>query len=619
MRRITVRLALATIAIAAAGCSDDGDSTPHHLRLAPPASVALEDLLPSPAPASAPAYLPASRFALAPSAAVGATGLTAYEAGSALLDDDEVADAWRFGTDEAGLRAALGDDAVDAGLARLASAYRGFVGSEALRGAVAELLARHPTLAALDPAGAWDLDGLRLVSMSLTDGLWSDVDGDGALESARSALAVRMTLPSFAVATPAAPFPACAAVLGDGSVPAAFAAESGRSWLDPADASWRWRVSLVAHFALADLAPVHDALWDRTDYPSQGGRDAAAHDLGLFAGFLADPAEGLPGSDLVVTVEPDPAFAEGTLHVVSALARTAGDAECLREVDGWLAEVTLLQPGLSVAQVAGAAPERHLVHAYPPAIDAGDGSIDPGLSCLHDAAGNPVQLASEPACATASGPVELLRPDPAGVAMLVTPYLRLSASLPMASLSSFEIAPCTARPWSSLCTGRFGRGIKLCLAEWALRSQVGDYWNIHWSQSPGKAAAQTAIKAGAYVLRGLAYVYMGTGETKFLLKLAAAKEGPAYAANVATNLTGKSVAGHSISFAGGQFYKVLLAAYVQRAVVTKEPNVVASFAIDKVVDGLAQMAEVEAVGWQDYSSDSHCKCGFEYRHPNYCD
>ncbi|HYG68079.1 MAG TPA: hypothetical protein VD838_10485, partial [Anaeromyxobacteraceae bacterium] len=532
----------------------------------------------------------------------------------------EAEDAWSFGTDEEGLRAALGDEVVDAGAARLADAYRGFLGSDALRDAIADLLAAHPTLSALDPAGAWDLEGLRIASMSLTDGMWADTDADGTLESSRSALTVRMTLPSFPVATPAAPFPGCGTLLGDGSAAAAVAADAGRTWVEPADASWRWRLTLVAHLALADLAPVHDALWDPTDYPSQGERDAAAHDLGLFAGFLADPAAGLPGSDLVVAVEPDPELAAGTLHVVSALARTAADAECLREVDGWLAEVALIQPSLTAAQLSGAAPEGHLLQAHPALLDAADGVEDPGLSCLHDAAGNPLQVASEPACATASGSVEVLQPDAAGPAMLVTPYLRLSASLPEAeALGSFEIAPCTEEPWSSMCTGRFGRGIRLCLGEWAIRSQVGDYWNIHWYQSPGKAAAQTAIKAAGYVLRAVAYVYMGTGETKFLAKLAAAKEGPAYASDVATNLTGKSVAGYSIKFAGKHFYDMLLAAYLKSGVVTKEPNVVASFAVDKVVDGLAQMAEVEAVGWQDYSSDSHCRCHFEYRHPNYCD
>lgn len=42
------------------------------------------------------------------------------------------------------------------------------------------------------------------------------------------------------------------------------------------------------------------------------------------------------------------------------------------------------------------------------------------------------------------------------------------------------------------------------------------------------------------------------------------------------------------------------------------------FAFDKVVDMAAQIGEVQAVGWQDYSHGSHCACGFQFRHPNYC-
>ena len=112
---------------------------------------------------------------------------------------------------------------------------------------------------------------------------------------------------------------------------------------------------------------------------------------------------------------------------------------------------------------------------------------------------------------------------------------------------------------------------------------------------------------------------MGEGEVLPRIYLAAAKEGTPYLADLATKSTGHKIAGYGISTVGGQFYKLLLKAFLQEGLVTKEPNVVASFAVDRVIDGLAQMAEVEAVGWQDYSSDSHCACGFEYRHPNYCD
>jgi hypothetical protein len=39
------------------------------------------------------------------------------------------------------------------------------------------------------------------------------------------------------------------------------------------------------------------------------------------------------------------------------------------------------------------------------------------------------------------------------------------------------------------------------------------------------------------------------------------------------------------------------------------------FAFDMAVDLAAQIAEVQATGWQDYSHDSHCVCNFEFQRP----
>jgi hypothetical protein len=148
---------------------------------------------------------------------------------------------------------------------------------------------------------------------------------------------------------------------------------------------------------------------------------------------------------------------------------------------------------------------------------------------------------------------------------------------------------------------------------------VGDYWNIHFWQSPGKAAAQSAIKAGAYVLRGAAYVYLGGGDTRVLVRLAAVSEGSAYIADLVTNMTHKPVAGYAIAGYGAYATSVLVKVFQALGMLEKDPNIVASFTVDRVIDAFAQMAEVSAVGWQDYSDASHCRCGFEFRDPDYCD
>jgi hypothetical protein len=198
----------------------------------------------------------------------------------------------------------------------------------------------------------------------------------------------------------------------------------------------------------------------------------------------------------------------------------------------------------------------------------------------------------------------------------VTPYRRLVEV--QAGVGASELGPCDSERWSGYCTERFGGGIRLCLGEWAFRNQVGDYWNIHLWQSPGKSAAQSAIKAAAYVLRGLAYVYMGSGDTRVLIILASVSEGSAYIQDLVANLTGSQVAGYSIRGVGFGLTKALVIAWRSCALLEKDPNLLASFTVDRVIDALAQMAEVEAVGWQDYSNASHCKCKFEFRHPNYC-
>jgi hypothetical protein len=601
---------------ALAACGDTA-TAPSALEPAPPASAALADVLPRPA-ADVPFRVTAgAAFALRPSATTqGAlpAGTRSYDLMSLQSEalGGEV-QSWRFGVDESGLRATLGDAEVDAGRARVADALGPLLARPEVRQGLAAAVAAQPSLQAIDLAGAWATEDLAIETLSLADGLFVDAEGDGVLETSRSALMLRVRLPAAAVETPPAPLPACDALLGDGSAPAARAAQEGLSYLRPADATWDRRIDLTVHVTLEDLAPAHAALWSPTSYVSSGERAAAAHDLAVFRRFLQDPAAHLVGAELSIALAPEEPLVQQTLAIVAALASAAGDVACLRQVDGWLAEPTILLSPLDAVHLAGTAAPPFMVQAYDAQLDALDGVTDPGLVCLHDGGGDVVVVGSqELACATPSGPLMLVvaaASDGAPPAAVFTPYERLASRSAGGLTAAF--ARCDAKPWSDMCTARFGRGIRLCMGDWAIRDQVGDYWNIHWTQSAKKAAAQVAIKAGGYILRGVVTFYMGSGAVLPRLMVAIASEGSAYLGDVVSHLTGSKVAGYSIHGYGAYVAFVWERAFMNWDLIKSSATFVESFVADRVVDGLAQMLEVTAVGWQDYSDGSRGMCGFE--------
>jgi len=169
-------------------------------------------------------------------------------------------------------------------------------------------------------------------------------------------------------------------------------------------------------------------------------------------------------------------------------------------------------------------------------------------------------------------------------------------------------------------TPRFGRGIQWIRTEWLIHNQVGDYKNIHWYQSSWKAGTQVAIKAGTFIFTtylklesgavepdkgGVAAVYLVEGVLP-------------YFANVVSNMgSGKKfkIAGYSLQ--GLAFVSQLL---VEKAVTNptfwermgeRVQNFVIGFAIDRLGQGMGQILDVTAVGWQDFSDGSHHGC-FEF-------
>ena len=318
------------------------------------------------------------------------------------------------------------------------------------------------------------------------------------------------------------------------------------------------------------------------------------------------------------------------------MARAEGDADCLRDVDAWEATPSMLHAELAPAQLQGLAPPNLMLQTYSPAMDAADGVTGEfGTTCLHNSAGQVLQVGDALACTTASGPLELEPLPQAGAApgtpqafSVVSPYQRIALRAATGGqcatstgnleggLNHVRIGDfywnCTNSKYAG-CTGRFGRGNRICMSEWIVHNQVGDYWNIHWYQHAWKASEQRLIKTGAYAVRAAISFYLG-GRSWVgpLLEMLT------FAGDVIDKASNTKIAGYSLSGAKAVGGVVKEVATHFKDIGKDVKNAGLGFAFDMAVDMFAQIAQVQATGWQDYSHDSHCVCGFQFNDPNYC-
>ncbi|MFH7321277.1 hypothetical protein ACHHRT_11805 [Desulfurivibrio sp. D14AmB] len=619
-------------ALLLAGCfSSNSEVSDRHI----PPDATLQGLVPDPIPASNLQFSESKHYALHDSAL--AADLTAVPAvrlePAATLKNEPGNPTWSFGLGREELAAKLGSAAMIQAEQNLAAYYAGLFGHSDTDSALREAVQRFPHWAGVDTDSAQDLGQLRIESVALVSGAATDDNQDGEFETPQTLVTVIMSLPAITI-TPSDPLPGCAPLLADTAAIIQYAEDFGLSFIAPGAAQWQYQLKLAAHFYLADRAEEHAGLIDPAKgYLTTDQVLAAARNLGFFSHLLTNiQTLDIPSSDLMVSFSAAPALRQQTIGIIAGMARNENDVECLLAVDAWDAEPAIIHPGLSSAQLQGAEPPAFLLHTYNPAFDAAVGIAgETGISCLHDAAGNIVQVADNLACAASSGPVTFEAAGPAIALFLgsaqgyqaVTPYQRIQRRI-AAETMGFDgvLQPMHVHvgnfTWTctnshAVCSGRFGRGNRVCLSEWVIHNQVGDYWNIHWYQSAGKAATQTAIKAGAYVVRAVVSYYVG----------GRAWSGPllemlTYAGDVIDHALNTKIAGHSI---GGA--KVVGAVVYEGVTKLKTigPDLKAAgimFAFDKVVDMAAQIGEVQAVGWQDYSHGSHCACGFQFRHPNYC-
>jgi hypothetical protein len=625
---LSFQFLLFMVVVMIGGCADSGEDSAQEeakdkMGMATIASAEYENILPAPSTDFDVTFTTARHFSLSPSPDYDPLK---HQLGNYTVNtsSDKGAANWSFGLDEEGMKAKLGEDFVAASRQSLIDYFEGFLSGSNLTDSFAGAVTKSPYYADMDLSEALDISGLVLQSVSVHDGVKHDADGDGERETAYSKITVLAKLPAFEVPTPEAPFPSCDELLATDALAQEYADRSDLTYVPAEDASWRYYVHIVAHFYIEDLSEAHGLLWSPTEYVSWGEMAAVSHDMGLIKYFLENVDRSFPESDFVITLRPDHEFARSTLHVVAELAKAEVNPDCAREVDGWLAGPGLLHPQLSTGHLNGEGEPSFLEQSYDLRVDNSDSSMDPGIVCLHDEAGNSFLIDGEDgeqlACNTPSGAIKIRPWEGSEMRtshddfLIETPYMAIGAE--DGQVPHFlESMTCTDGFWGQACSSRFGRGIRICLTEWGIHNQVGDYWNIHWTQSPSRAAEQTGITAVAYIAKGVAQVVLG--ETS--LVIVAITQGTAYVAELATKLTKKSLAGYSIKYTVGgmiSFFKWLC--QNSDTVIKSGSTMVATFVIGRIVDGLAQMAQIEATSWQDYSHTSKCACDFEFAHPNKC-
>jgi len=623
-------LAAATLALA--GCmGSDNPAPPADMHI--PASAWVQDLIPDAASPQSLRFTHSRHYALraSPTAALAISVPTVrMEAQATTLKGTAEAPVWSFGLGREDLAVKLGDGAITQAETGLAAYYSRLMGQTVTQNALRTMVQSYPHWAAVDTRSASNMQGLRIDSISLSSGERSDEDSNGSHESAQTVVTISMKLPAMQLPTPGNPLPGCSRLLADTEGVSSYMARSNAVYVPPGAAQWNYQVGLTAHFYVADQAPLLAGVMEPgKGYLTKKQVATAAENLALFNQLLGNiQTLDIPSSDLMVSFVAAPELSRQTLGLISGMARAASDADCLRDVDAWFANPSLIHAGLTPAHLQGLAVPNAMLQTYSAAMDAADGvNGEYGTTCLHNSAGQVLQVGDTLACSTSSGALQLepLASAAAGAPQgfsVVTPYqriaLRAAAAGQCAATSESLVQGinhvgignfmwnCTNSEYAA-CTGRFGRGNRICMSEWVVHNQVGDYWNIHWYQDGWKASEQFAIKRAAYVLRAAVSYYVG-GRTWAGPVL----EMMTYAADVIDNAKDTKIAGRGVK-------GIAVSLFIIKEFKTKFANLGADlkkagiqFAFDAVVDMGAQIAEVEATGWQDYSDGSHRACGFEF-------
>jgi len=506
---------------------------------------------------------------------------------SAEASHDNSEGEWAFGLDKQALTATLGANTVAVYEHNINEFVSDVVSHQSVLDELNDIVGSFPMFTDAHVFTAADIrDRVQLTSVSVADGVYTS-DGN-----ARSLIRLNLSIPAIFTKDNSQAVSACSdeiqTLMSD-------------TFVQPANAEWSYGLNIVLTFITDNRETVH--LYETEDGISDVELMQVADDFGLILWFLQNLTNhDIPSYDIVFSLSASESLS-GTLGEIQGLAKETEDAMCQMALDSVIPEASLIIPHVTSASFLDGDYE-YYTHRYSEDLDNLSAGNEFGSSCLHDGEGNIISMGDDSTCSSGSGTYLITASakskDGTAVLSVRTPYEK---RVDERSTKGF----CNSSPWNQLRTPRFGRGIRLSLTEWAIHGQVADYWNIHWYQRPGSALAQSAISDAAYLVKIVAQQTL-VGGSWWGFAASSASLAYKYASKFDISIAGYRMGGTTNSRMGD-----LIVALIRFATISDSVKKYAqSIAISQTVEGVAQIIQTQATGWQDYYSGSHKVCGYQF-------
>lgn len=528
----------------------------------------------------------------------------------ALYSEQDTTQGWSFVADKELLSYMLDADKVTEYESNISKFVEGILGHKSVATKLDEVVSKFPHFNGINSNDlSAEIHKVELTSVVIEDDV--SVQGGGT----RSAITLNFILP-FQYTAQIDGISACNEIINGLQA-------TDPTFITPANSNKEYEISVSLVFFVENLGLFNSAelLTTDKDTISSAEEQAVADSLGLLIWFLDGlNTHDIPSYDALFTFQASNELAENTLGAIHGVAKGIEDIECLMAIDSYLPEASLVIPTITSDTYLDTDYE-YYIQTYSTELDLLTSGSEFGASCLYDKNGNIVTIDGESTCSTASGTYDLLKggiifgeaSSMSSVSadysqkIVISPYQKIVQQnlTDHAGVSSTSNI-CNSEPWKSLSTPRFGRGIKLSLSEWAVHGQVADYWNIRWYQRAGSASAQTAISAGAFVVKLVVINAMG-GIDWSDYAMSSASMIVKVVSKLDVSIAGYKLGGETNSKMGEFFVAAL------RFGALDAKNYLKRLGVTQTVEALAQMAQTQATGWQDYYSGSHKVCGFQFK------
>lgn len=533
-------------------------------------------------------FHPAGLFSLSDSGKskgrIGKAEVSEYSAGTS---HDNSEGNWAFGLDKEALTATLGSDAVEGYEKNINGFVSDVVSHPSVIQKLNDVMTSFPMFTGAHVFTAADIDNrVQLTSVSVADGVYTST-GD-----VKSLIRLNLSVPAIFTKDNSAAVSACSDEIQT---------LLSENFVQPANAEWSYGLNIVLTFITDNRESTH--LYETEHSITDAEMSQVADDFGLILWFLQNLANhDIPSYDIVFSLTPSKSLSD-SLGDIQGLAKETENAECQMAIDSVMPEASLIIP-LVTSSAALDGDYEYYTHRYSEDLDNLSAGSEYGSSCLHDGDGNIISMGDDSTCSSGSGTYLFSTSgkskDGTTILSVRTPYEK---KVDTRTTKGF----CNSSPWNQLRTPRFGRGIRLSLTEWAIHGQVADHWNIHWYQRPGAALTQSAISDAAYLVKIVAQQTL-VGGSWWGFAASSASLAYKYASKFDISIAGHKMGGDTNSRMGD-----LIVALIRFATLSDSVKKYAqSIAISQTVEGVAQIIQTQATGWQDYYSGSHKVCGYQF-------